>query len=198
MSDDLRDVIGRILPAPENHLDAARMEEARKARRSFMGKALAMGAGAVAAASAARPARAEGEDAILKMPEHTGGLGQGVATDGYGKPSQWEGNLQRPPEPGPDPGQPGLGELHAAAGPVRHHHAQRPALRAPPPGLVGHRSFKTPPDGPRPGEARARVHHGRPDAPAQASRASTSSNAVPIRRPSGATWPCRRCSTRTA
>ena len=69
MSDDLRDVIGRILPAPENHLDAARMEEARKARRSFMGKALAMGAGAVAAAGAARPAWAEGEDAILKIPE---------------------------------------------------------------------------------------------------------------------------------
>ena len=100
VSDDLRHVIGRILPAPENHLDAARMEAARKARRSFMGKALAMGAGAVAAAGAARPARAEGEDAILKLPEHTTGLGQGVATDGYGKPSQWESNLQRRQSPG--------------------------------------------------------------------------------------------------
>ena len=100
VSDDLRHVIGRILPAPENHLDAARMEAARKARRSFMGKALAMGAGAVAAAGAARPARAEGEDAILKLPEHTTGLGQGVATDGYGKPSRWEGNLQRRQSPG--------------------------------------------------------------------------------------------------
>ena len=96
MSKDLSDVIGRVLPAPENHLSADKLEQARKARRSFMGKALAMGAGAVATASTAtRAVAAEGEDAILKMPAHTTGLGQSVATDGYGKPSKWEGNLQR-------------------------------------------------------------------------------------------------------
>ena len=50
MSKDLSEVIGRVVPAPENHLSADMLEKARKARRSFMGKALAMGAGVAAAA----------------------------------------------------------------------------------------------------------------------------------------------------
>ena len=48
VSKDLSDVIGRVLPAPENHLSAEQLEQARKARRRFMGKALAMGAGVAA------------------------------------------------------------------------------------------------------------------------------------------------------
>jgi sulfane dehydrogenase subunit SoxC len=60
---------------------------------------LAMGAG-VAAASKAAFAAPAGEDAILKLPAHTTGLGQGVATDGYGKPSKWESNLTRRESPG--------------------------------------------------------------------------------------------------
>ena len=52
MSKDLSEVIGRILPAPENNLSPEKLEVARKARRSFMGKALAMGAGVAAAAKA--------------------------------------------------------------------------------------------------------------------------------------------------
>ena len=91
--------IGRVVPAPENTLSAEGLETARKARRSFMGKALAMGAG-VAAASRAAFAAPAGEDAILKLPAHTTGLGQGVATDGYGKPSKWESNLTRRESPG--------------------------------------------------------------------------------------------------
>ena len=91
--------IGRVVPAPENTLSADGLETARKARRSFMGKALAMGAG-VAAASKAAFAAPAGEDAILKLPAHTTGLGQGVATDGYGKPSKWESNLTRRESPG--------------------------------------------------------------------------------------------------
>ena len=91
--------IGRVVPAPENTLSADGLETARKARRSFMGKALAMGAG-VAAASRAAFAAPAGEDAILKLPAHTTGLGQGVATDGYGKPSKWESNLTRRESPG--------------------------------------------------------------------------------------------------
>ncbi len=91
--------IGRVVPAPENTLSAEGLETARKARRSFMGKALAMGAG-VAAASKAAFAAPAGEDAILKLPPHTTGLGQGVATDGYGKPSKWESNLTRRESPG--------------------------------------------------------------------------------------------------
>ena len=101
MSEDLSPVIGRVLPAPENHLSAEKLEQARKARRSFMGKALAMGAGAVtSAAVSAKAMAADGESAILELPPHTKGLGQPVATLGYGAPSQWEGNLQRRQSPG--------------------------------------------------------------------------------------------------
>ena len=66
MSKDLSDVIGRVLPAPENFLSADQLEQARKARRSFMGKALAMGAGAVAAAGASTHALAAGAEGELK------------------------------------------------------------------------------------------------------------------------------------
>ncbi|MDP3131550.1 MAG: sulfite dehydrogenase, partial [Burkholderiaceae bacterium] len=101
MSKDLSEVIGRVLPAPENHLSADTLELARKARRSFMGKALAMGAGVAASAKAGMAmAAGEGEDAILKMPEHTGGLGLPVAMNPYGQPSKWESNLQRRESPG--------------------------------------------------------------------------------------------------
>ena len=94
---------GRIIKAPEGHLSAEQLEAARKARRSFMGKALAMGAG-VAAASAANVSAStvsgEGDPAILTLPEHSKGLGRGVATDAYGKPSVWEKGIQRRESPG--------------------------------------------------------------------------------------------------
>ena len=95
---------GRIVKAPEGHLGADVLEQARKARRSFMGRALAMGAGA-AGTSAARGAAAqpqgEGDPAILDLPEHSKALGRPVAADGgYGKPSTWERNIQRRESPG--------------------------------------------------------------------------------------------------
>ena len=46
---------GRIQPAPEDFLSDEQVVSARKARRGFMAKALAFGAGAAAAGSA-RPA----------------------------------------------------------------------------------------------------------------------------------------------
>lgn len=93
---------GRILKAPEGHLSEEQLAQARKARRSFMGRALAMGAGATAAvAGAARAAVAgEGDPAILNLPEHTKGLGNPVATLGYGLPSKWEKANQRRESPG--------------------------------------------------------------------------------------------------
>ena len=92
---------GRILKAPEGNLSPELLEQARKARRSFMGKALAMGAGAAGAASAmAASAVGDGDPAILKLPPHSTGLGQPVATTGYGSPSKWEKNIQRRPSPG--------------------------------------------------------------------------------------------------
>lgn len=99
MSDELRKIIGRIIKAPEGFLDAAQLEEARKARRSFMGKALVMGAG-VASSAAAVAHTQDGDKAILNLPAHSTSLGQPVAATGYGMPSQWEKNLQRRESPG--------------------------------------------------------------------------------------------------
>ncbi len=94
---DLRHLIGRIIKAPENFLDDQRLAEARTARRSFMGKALAMGAGVAAAGSASAQ---QGESAILTLPAHSKTLGMPVAAKPYGLPSKWESNLQRRESPG--------------------------------------------------------------------------------------------------
>ena len=103
MTDVLR-TIGRLLQAPEHHLDEARHAQARTARRSFMGKALAMGAGvaasSVAASGVAAAQSAAGDSAILTLPAHSKSLGQPVAAQPYGQPSRWEGNVQRRESPG--------------------------------------------------------------------------------------------------
>jgi len=91
---------GRLLKAPENFLDPAGVRqvfaEAKKGRRDFIRSAFAAAgaAGAAVAAplahAAANPVPVEGGDLnILNLPEHSKGLGQGVATDGYGKPSKF-------------------------------------------------------------------------------------------------------------
>jgi len=100
---------GRIRMAPENTLTPEEASQARKARRSFMAKALAMGAGASAAgaaraagasAASSAPGAGDGDPAILNLPLHTRSLGQPVAARGYGVPSVWEKNLQRRESPG--------------------------------------------------------------------------------------------------
>ena len=88
---------GRVLPAPEGHLSAEVVEQARKARRRFMASALALGAGAAVVDA---KADGDGDPAILTLPEHSKGLGQAVATTGYGLPSKWEKNIQRRQSPG--------------------------------------------------------------------------------------------------
>ncbi|MEO6746167.1 MAG: sulfite dehydrogenase [Caldimonas sp.] len=96
---------GRILKATEGLLPAGAAEAARRARRRFMGQALAMGAGASAlgaapAADAAGTLPATGDPAILELPEHSKGLGQPVVSTGYGAPSKWEQKIQRRQSPG--------------------------------------------------------------------------------------------------
>ncbi len=107
---------GRLRHAPENFLnsDAVRSawSEAKSGRRDLMRRAFssavaAAAAGAVVTAtmptafSQSNSLPAEGGDPnILKLPEHSTGLGQAVATDGYGKPSKFETNVQRRPSPG--------------------------------------------------------------------------------------------------
>ena len=99
---------GRLLKAPENFVasDGVRrvFAEAKTGRRDFV-----RGAFAAALASSAAPAvlaqvnpvsAAGGDPNILELPAHSKGLGQAVATDGYGKPSKFETNVQRRPSPG--------------------------------------------------------------------------------------------------
>ncbi|MCW5635240.1 MAG: sulfite dehydrogenase [Rubrivivax sp.] len=103
---------GRLRKAPENFLDADGVRtvwrEAKAGRRDFVRAAFAAavaGAGAAASpravAQPTNPVPSEGGDAnILNLPEHSRGLGQPVATDGYGKPSKYEANVQRRMSPG--------------------------------------------------------------------------------------------------
>lgn len=95
---------GRLRKAPENFLDAAGVAEvgaqAKAGRRDFLRRAFAA-AGAAASAPLATAATAEaGDPAILELPGHSAGLGKPVASDGYGRPSKHEANVQRRQSPG--------------------------------------------------------------------------------------------------
>jgi sulfane dehydrogenase subunit SoxC len=87
-----------LAEAPESHLDPASLGFGPSGRRGFLGRALAVGGAALAAPMLA--AGAEGDPAVLELPEHSTGLGQPVAATGYGLPSKWEANLQRRESPG--------------------------------------------------------------------------------------------------
>ena len=98
---------GRLRKAPENFLDPAGVRavfaEGKRGRRDFIRGAFAAAlAGGAAARAGAQPEApvGEGDPAILNLPAHSTGLGQAVATDGYGRPSKYEGNVQRRPSPG--------------------------------------------------------------------------------------------------
>ncbi len=106
---------GRLLKAPENFIDPQGVRqvfaEGKTGRRDFIRSALAAATAATAAATAAttsppaaaagNPLPAEGGDPnILELPAHSTGLGQPVVTDGYGKPSKYEANVQRRNSPG--------------------------------------------------------------------------------------------------
>jgi sulfane dehydrogenase subunit SoxC len=100
---------GRLLKAPENFLSKEGIrsvfKEGKAGRRDFIRSAFAAAAASAGATAAlaqhANPVPAEGGDPnILNLPEHSKGLGQPVATDGYGKPSKYEANVQRRMSPG--------------------------------------------------------------------------------------------------
>jgi sulfane dehydrogenase subunit SoxC len=99
---------GRLVKAPENFLSRADVAtvwaQSKRGRRDFLRNAFAAAAAGVAAPAAlsqANPVPKEGGDPnILNLPEHSVGLGQGVATEGYGKPSKYELNVQRRQSPG--------------------------------------------------------------------------------------------------
>ena len=99
---------GRIRKAPENFLNLALFRSAAMAspagRRDFLRQAFAAAAASAASAAVLAQNRAavplDGDENILNLPEHSKGLGQGVVTDGYGKPSRFETNVQRRQSPG--------------------------------------------------------------------------------------------------
>lgn len=97
---------GRLRKAPENFIDregiGAVFAEAKSGRRDFIRCAFAAAAAGLAlpAARAQQAVPADGDPNILELPEHSRALGQAVATDGYGKPSKWEANVQRRRSPG--------------------------------------------------------------------------------------------------
>jgi len=95
---------GKVRKAPENFIAADGVRrvqaEAREGRRDFIRGAFAAAAAAGASLAAPRVMAGEGDAAILELPPHSTGLGQGVATDGYGKPSVHEANVQRRQSPG--------------------------------------------------------------------------------------------------
>ncbi|MES2714145.1 MAG: sulfite dehydrogenase [Pseudomonadota bacterium] len=99
---------GRLIKAPENFIGPEGVRsvfrEAKAGRRDIVRAAFAAalaGAAGPRALAQANPVPADGGDAnILALPSHSTGLGQAVATDGYGKPSRYEANVQRRPSPG--------------------------------------------------------------------------------------------------
>ena len=97
---------GRLVKAPENVLDAETISTVLtadpQARRGFLQRAFAAAGLAIAAPALAKAAALEGagDPNILKLPTHSTGLGRPVATDGYGKPSAFESNVQRRTSPG--------------------------------------------------------------------------------------------------
>ena len=100
---------GRLIKAPENFLSKDGIKtvfaEAKNGRRDFIRTAFAAAAAGVAAPAVmaqGNPVPTEGGDPnILNLPEHSKGLGQGVASEGsYGKPSKYEANVQRRQSPG--------------------------------------------------------------------------------------------------
>jgi len=107
-ADDPTSVPGRLIKAPENFISREGVRtvfgQAKAGRRDFIRSAFAAAAAGTASQAAwsqANPVPAEGGDSnILNLPAHTTGLGQGVVTDGYGKPSQFEANVQRRISPG--------------------------------------------------------------------------------------------------
>ena len=102
---------GRLVKAPENFLAPEDIRQVvaqgRQGRRDFLRSAFAAASTAAAvplARAAVNPVGPEGGDPhILELPEHSKGLGQPVVTDGYGKPSKYEANVQRRQSPGLTP-----------------------------------------------------------------------------------------------
>ena len=93
---------GLLQKAPENFLASSDARSPAVMRRKFLtasaaGLSLGLGLGPRAVAQSTSAA---GDPNILNLPPHSILLGQGVASSGYGQPSQYEKALQRRESPG--------------------------------------------------------------------------------------------------
>ncbi len=201
---------GRLIKAPEHFISPHGVRsvftESRAGRRDFIRSAFAAalaGTAASAARAQTNPVPAEGGDPnILKLPAHSTGLGQGVASDGYGKPSKYEANVQRRQSPGLTqttqssvsfaPLQSLFGIITPSGLHFERHHQGWWDIDPSKHRLMVNGSRR------EDAEDADGLHDGRTDAPADRSAASTSSNAAPTPAWNGATSPCRPCSTPTA
>jgi sulfane dehydrogenase subunit SoxC len=97
-------VPGRLIKAPENFVSAegvlAVVREARAGRRDFIRHAFAGAVTGALGSAFAATVLAQDDPNIVNLPVHSRGLGQPVATDGYGRPSKHEANVQRRQSPG--------------------------------------------------------------------------------------------------
>ncbi|HLW04651.1 MAG TPA: sulfite dehydrogenase [Azoarcus sp.] len=90
---------GRIRPAPEHFLSQEEVRAVASGRRDFLRSAFALAAGATLAGRAGAET-AQGDPAILELPEWSTTLGRPVAATPYGLPSQFEKALARRQSPG--------------------------------------------------------------------------------------------------
>ncbi len=95
---DLAKHPGRLLRAPENFLTEEQVKAVAAGRRSFLRKSFMAAGAAMAAPLAARAA--EGDPAILNLPDWSKALGMPVAMNPYGQPSKYESQLLRRESPG--------------------------------------------------------------------------------------------------
>ncbi|MGL6078558.1 sulfite dehydrogenase [Methyloversatilis discipulorum] len=89
---------GRIRRAPEGFLTPEQIGEVAAGRRDFLRNAFVAATAVAAGTGVARAA--EGDPAILTLPEHSTTLGRAVAERPYGTPSQYESGLKRRESPG--------------------------------------------------------------------------------------------------
>jgi sulfane dehydrogenase subunit SoxC len=91
--------MGRVVPAPENHLSAETIELARS-RRGFLAASAAAASGIAVAAGRAQAAESSAPPAAAPW---TRSLGTPVGALGYGAPSKYESSIQRRMSPGLTP-----------------------------------------------------------------------------------------------
>jgi sulfane dehydrogenase subunit SoxC len=104
MADKIKKV-GRVLPAPENFLDAELTHEIttnglNKERRGFLLNSFLTASAALMGGSAIAAGKPSGDPNILSLPSHSTTLGKPVAANPYGVPSKFETNLLRRESPG--------------------------------------------------------------------------------------------------